>query len=424
VPFWNQSFEVSRWIEHLKTNYDPTTGLDLYLHIPYCESLCYYCGCHRVVTKNHSVEGELVDGILKEWNLYKKLLGFTPKIGSLHLGGGTPTFLSALSLRRLIEGFDERTEQFIGSIEVDPRTCSTKHIKVLLDQNIKRVSLGIQDFDENVQQAIHRFQSPKMVKELVQVFRESGFDSINFDLIYGLPRQTISSIEKTMEIVTELKPDLLAFYSYAHLPEKIKNQRLIKEEELPQGTQKRALYERGKELLAVNGYQDVGMDHFALQESFLYQAKKNQRLQRNFMGYVDKKSSVLLGLGPSSISDSGSSFAQNAKSMKDYLLRLAVQELPIDKGHLHSKEELIIQKVIQDLMCKEEVDIEIATRVPHWDQIMNELKDFESEGLVYLRDDRISLSPIGRAFMRNVAMSFDSHLRHQKERSKGFSQTV
>ena len=424
VPFWRGTPSESQWIGHIKTQYDPKQGLDLYVHVPFCESLCYYCGCSRVITKNHSVEEGYVETLLKEWSLYKDKLGFSPLISSLHFGGGTPTFLSPENLDRLIQGLTaNRTSSFIGSIEVDPRTCTVEHVRVLAKNQIKRASLGVQDFDETVQKAIHRDQSPEMVRNLGQTMKDHGISSINFDLIYGLPKQTNESIERTIALVSEMRPDLIAFYSYAHLPERLKNQRLIKTEDLPSPELKRKLYETGKRLLGEKGYSDVGMDHFALPSSYLYQAKEHKNLHRNFMGYVDKKSSVLIGLGPTSISDSSMSFIQNAKDLKTYQEKIQSGLLAIEKGHAHHERDLLVQQVIQDLMCNNEVNLNNMGEIPYWTDIKKEMNAFQEDGILKVTQDHIELSELGKAFMRNVAMSFDFYLREQ-ESSKNFSQTI
>ena len=338
VPFWNNAPDEIQWLEHIKKAYHEDTGIDLYVHVPFCESLCYYCGCNRTITKNHEVEDHYLSTLLKEWSIYKEKLGINPKINSLHFGGGTPTFLSPKNLESLITNLlQNKSKSFIGSIEIDPRTCKEEHIKVLARNEIKRVSLGIQDFDILVQKAINRNQSPAMVEDLLIKLRANGLTSINFDLIYGLPKQSSNSISNTIKIVSKMKPDLIAFYSYAHLPEKIKNQRLIAENDLPSPELKRELYELGKKLLIENGYVDVGMDHFALPSSFLYQAMVNKKLHRNFMGFVDKKSPILIGLGPSSISDTSFSFIQNAKDLKTYDNKVNAGKIPFEIGHTLNK---------------------------------------------------------------------------------------
>jgi oxygen-independent coproporphyrinogen III oxidase len=424
VPFWKTAPTEDEWINHIKTIYDNKNGVDLYVHVPYCESLCYYCGCSRIITRNHDVEENYMSLVLKEWNLYQEKLGFTPKLNSLHFGGGTPTFLSPENLDKLIKTLaTNKSETFVGSIEIDPRTCQAEHLKVLKRNNISRLSLGIQDFDPLVQKAIHRDQSPQMVEALVEKIRALRFESLNFDLIYGLPKQSLETISKTFEVVNRLKPDLIAFYSYAHLPDRIKNQKLIAEKDLPTAQKKRELYEHGKKLLVENGYIDVGIDHFALPTSFLYQAKLNHNLHRNFMGYVDKKSPILIGLGPTSISDSSLSFIQNVKDINEYQDRVLKGSIPIEKGHVHNQNDLIIQEVILDIMCQGKVALEQLKKIPHWNVIENELNHFIQDGILDCSNNQISVTDIGIGFVRNVAMCFDYHLREQAHATK-FSQTI
>jgi oxygen-independent coproporphyrinogen-3 oxidase len=424
VPFWQNAPDEKKWISHLQTVYDDTKGVDLYVHVPYCESLCYYCGCSRVITRNHNVEDDYLALVLKEWDLYKEKLGFTPAVNSLHFGGGTPTFLSPANLDKLIRSLlEKKLPSFVGSIEIDPRTCQLEHLKILQKNNISRLSLGIQDFDPIVQKTINRDQPPHMVEALVEKIRESGCTSLNFDLIYGLPKQTLESITETLKIVNRMRPDLIAFYSYAHLPERIKNQRLIADKDLPSPELKRELYEHGKKLLLENGYTDVGMDHFALPSSYLYQAKMNNTLHRNFMGYVDKKSPILIGLGPTSISDSSLSFAQNAKDVKTYQDKIKQNLLPLEKGHTHSSKDLMIQNIILELMCTNQILLTAKAKIPYWNEIQAELNAFQADGILELSPEQLTIRPLGQGFVRNVAMCFDFHLREQITTTK-FSQTI
>ncbi len=424
VPFWNERPCETTWIGHLKDSYSEMRGVDLYVHIPFCESLCYYCGCNRTITKNHGVEEKYLGMILKEWNLYKEKLGFTPKINSLHFGGGTPTFLSAETLDRLINQLlENKSEFFIGSIEIDPRRVNKEQLAVCKKYGITRISLGIQDFNPDVQKSINRLQSPELVEDLVETIRAEKFESLNFDLIYGLPKQTLDSIHKTFQIVSDLRPDLIAFYSYAHLPDKIKNQKFIKETELPTPEEKRALYNEGKKILEEIGYVEIGMDHFALPGSFLSLAMKNFKLQRNFMGYVDRKSNILLGLGPTSIADSSLSFMQNEKDLKKYEERLNKNELPHSNGHTHSREDLIIQNILQQLMCQQQVDFGETNEIPFWMEIEKELLEFQEDGLLVFNVDKMQISPLGKSFIRNIALAFDFHHRTKTTGAK-FSQTI
>lgn len=424
VPFWKNAPSESEWIGHLKSVYSEKEGMDLYVHVPFCEKLCYYCGCNRIVTKNHSVQDNFVDLLLLEWQTYCDRLGFIPTINSLHFGGGTPTFLTPENLEKLIVKLTiNKKENFTGSIEIDPRNTSIEHLDCFKRNGIKRVSLGIQDFDPLVQKAINRAQSFELVEKLVHELRLRDFESINFDVIYGLPKQTSETITETFRLIRKLKPDLIAYYSYAHLPERLKNQRLINPADLPEASEKQAFYELGKELLAMDGYADVGMDHFALPHNFLFKAKNDNRLHRNFMGYVDKKSPILLGLGPSSISDSSLSFAQNEKGMNEYELKIKSGSLAINLGHTHDDKDLNVQKIILSLMCRNESMLPDNEHIPYWNDVKNELKSMEHDGMIKMDDYKVIVLPIGRKFIRNIAMVFDFYFREKMPAEK-FSRTI
>jgi oxygen-independent coproporphyrinogen III oxidase len=424
VPYWSNAPDERAWIHHLKQKYVEDRGVDLYVHVPFCESLCYYCGCNRTITKNHEIETTYLSQVLREWKLYKEKLGFIPKVNSLHFGGGTPTFLSANNLEILIVALlENKSEFFVGSVEIDPRTVKEDHFSLFKRYGISRVSLGIQDFDVIVQRAINRMQSPGLVKKLVTDLRLLEFDSINFDLIYGLPNQTVNSIKETFEIVGELRPDLIAFYSYAHLPDKIKNQKLIIEKDLPSPEEKRELYLTGKRILEEKGYVEIGMDHFALPGSSLHKAMVEKKLHRNFMGYVDKKSNILIGLGPTSISDSSISFVQNAKDNKTYEAMILQNKLPLTSGHSHTADDLIVQELLLELMCQYEVELSKKELIPFWSEIKMELQAFEDDGLIDFKDGMLKITTSGKGFVRNVALSFDFHYRTKSTTAK-FSQSI
>ena len=424
VPFWKNTPSETSWINHLKSVYSEKEGMDLYVHVPFCEKLCYYCGCNRIVTKNHSVQDNFVELILAEWGIYCNFLGFIPKINSLHFGGGTPTFLTPENLEKIITKLAQnKKENFTGSIEIDPRNTTIEHLDCFKKNGIKRVSLGIQDFDPLVQKAINRAQSFELVESLVKELRKREFESINFDVIYGLPKQNKETITETFRLIKKLRPDLIAYYSYAHLPDRLKNQRLIHSEDLPEGNEKQALYELGKELLAIDGYVDVGMDHFALPDNFLFKARENNRLHRNFMGYVDKKSPVLLGLGPSSISDSSLSFAQNEKGMNEYEIKIKSGQLAITNGHTHDEKDLKIQKIILELMCKNESGIEDIDQIPFWSEVKNDLIEMQEDGIIKFDELKVVVLPSGKKFIRNIAMVFDFYFREKMPAEK-FSRTI
>jgi oxygen-independent coproporphyrinogen III oxidase len=420
VPFWSGAPEEKRWMEDLRVEKITEKGVDVYIHIPFCESLCFYCGCHRKITKDKSQGLEYVQYLKKEWDLYLKNLGDI-KINSFHLGGGSPTFLDPGDLSRLLSYFRPYFSDngFIGSMEVDPRACSDEHLFIAKNNGIERLSLGIQDFEPTVQKAINREQSFEMVANLVQKIRRMHFQSLNFDLIYGLPNQDEASIAKTIKLVLMLSPDLIAYYGYAHVPWKIANQKLIREEDLPEGSEKRNLFEKGRSLLKNSDYVEVGFDHFARPDSYLGKAFNEGKLKRNFMGYTDKKSDILLGLGASSISNSRAIMMQNEKDINKYFEILDTGKLPTVNGHERSQKDIIINDIIQDIMCcsratLKSLDIDGG--------IQAGLEDLEADGLVKCTRDQLEVTELGRAFLRNVAMVFDQYLKRPDKNM--FSRTV
>jgi oxygen-independent coproporphyrinogen-3 oxidase len=423
VPFWNRAPSQDEWLKHLSANYSSRDGLDLYIHIPFCQSLCWYCGCFRTITKNKNKGDAYVDYLLKEWGHYQTAIPDI-RLHSIHFGGGTPTFLKPQTLKRLLKVFTkDKLNNFIGSIEVDPRTCEPEHLNVLQEFGVKRISMGIQDFDPDVQAAINRHQSFELVKKIVNEVRARHFESINFDLIYGLPRQNWQTVSNTIYKVIELGPDLIAFYSYAHLPDRLKNQRLIKEAELPTGHEKRELYDKGKSLLLEHGYTEVGLDHFAKKDSYLAKAVAQKKLKRNFMGYTDTKTPNLIALGVSAISNTPQSFVQNEKDLKAYFAMLDDEKLPIVKGHVLTKSDRLIDEIIHQLMCNHEVKLPLLQQHPLWHDIVLEIHEMQKDGLVDIKENRLIMTPMGGPFLRNVAMVFDEYLRTAQSENR-FSRTI
>ncbi|HET9433537.1 MAG TPA: oxygen-independent coproporphyrinogen III oxidase, partial [Chitinophagaceae bacterium] len=305
VPFWKSDISVDQWQAGFAEQFhshNAAGGISIYVHLPFCESLCTYCGCNKKITQNHSVEEEYLTAIEKEWKLYRNLAQQTPVIREIHLGGGTPTFFSPQNLRRLLNALVKNSiihPQHEFSIEGHPNNTSKEHIQTLYSLGFRRISYGVQDLDPGVQLAINRIQPIENVKRATEEARQTGFTSVNFDLIYGLPLQTLQSIRHTINQVIELKPDRIAFYSYAHVPWTSKVQRLFSEADLPGAEEKLQLYLEGKELLTNGGYHDIGMDHFALPHDDLYKARRWGTLHRNFMGYTTQNTSLLVGLGVS-----------------------------------------------------------------------------------------------------------------------------
>lgn len=424
VPYWQGAPDIDKWGNHLKAKYDDKKGVDLYLHVPFCEKLCYYCGCNRTITKNHDIEVEYVSLILKEWDLYRELLGFTPKINSLHLGGGTPNFLSAASMNTLLSKLlSSKSAHFVGSIEIDPRTYKASQGKILSEFGFRKVSLGIQDFDSTVQAAINRIQTFELVSEVIDHLRSCGFESINFDLIYGLPKQTLLSVCETIDKVKILAPDLIAFYSYAHLPDRLKNQKLINAKDLPDSILKRSLYETGKSLFEEAGFVEIGMDHFARPNTSLEKAMQAKRLQRNFMGYVELKSNILIGLGPTSISDSSLSFVQNKKNYNEYKNDIQAGKLNFITGHLHDDVDLLVQEIIQNLMCNRQISLSTLEKLPFYNAIKKELDDLKEDNIIIYEDNKLQIPKASMAFVRNVAHVFDVHARRNEVAIK-FSNSI
>lgn len=428
VPFWeSDSFSQTAWISRLKATYTASKndGLSLYVHLPFCESLCTYCGCNTRITKNHAVETPYIDYILLEWRMYKALIDDDIVIREIHLGGGTPTFFEPQNLQRLILGLLDGATVKEGasfSFEAHPANTSKEHLQVLFDLNFRRLSLGIQDFDPRVQHIINRHQSVEDVVRVMDTAREIGYTSINFDLIYGLPLQTRQTVADTIAKSLRMSPDRISFYSYAHVPWVKPGQRRFTEEDLPAGEEKLALYRLGKQMIEEEGYRDVGMDHFAKPDDELFKAALTGSLHRNFMGYADRYTPVLIGLGVSSISDAWSSFAQNVKKVELYYKMLDEGILPVVKGHLLNKEDLVLRRYILDMMCKGKV--ELKTGFPLNDLIVRRMQPLVADGLVECDEGVMLATSIGKSFLRNICMAFDQRLQLSKESEPLFSQAI
>ena len=432
VPFWkNEPLSVIDWEKSLDRNFShfESDEISVYIHLPFCESLCTFCGCHKRITKNHSVEEPYIDTLIKEWALYGKALDFTPSIRELHLGGGTPTFFSPAELVRLMRAlFDSNTvdpEKVELGFEAHPNNTTTEHLQILFDFGFRRLSLGVQDYSPTVQTAIHRIQPFEQVKKVHEQAKAIGYNSISHDLVFGLPKQTLRDIIHTVEMTLELKPDRISLYSYAHVPWiKGVGQRGFDENDLPKSEEKRKLYEMAKELLLQKGYIEVGMDHFALPHDSLATAFAEKDLHRNFMGYTTKNTHMMIGLGMSAISDSWFGFAQNDKSVEGYSERVNKGELPIFRGHLLSEEDLIIRTHILDLMCHFETELGQSEHQDMYDRIRAGLGEMIFDGLVEIDGDRVIVTPKGIPFVRNCCMVFDQNLQPGQSTEKMFSRTI
>ncbi|WP_026166388.1 oxygen-independent coproporphyrinogen III oxidase [Gracilimonas tropica] len=429
VPYWSEAgIKMEDWESTLISAFleSMEEGISLYIHLPFCESLCTFCGCHKKITKRHEVEDPYIKTVLKEWRLYTDFLPFTPTIKEIHLGGGTPTFFSSGNLKRLIYGILERAElkdDFEFSFEGHPNNTSKEHLQTLYDLGFRRVSYGVQDYDPKVQFAINRIQPFENVKRVHEWSKEIGYTSVNHDLVFGLPHQNLAGIEHTINKTNELRPDRIAFYSYAHVPwMKGNGQRGFNEADLPKDHEKRALYELGKQMFYDRNYAEIGMDHFALKSDSLYKAMQNGSLHRNFMGYTAGATKVMIGLGMSAISDSWYGFAQNEKDLKNYEQRVEAGEIPIFRGHLLTKTDLMIRRQILNLMCRFETDFDGSSGM--FSQIKKRLQHLVEDDLVLIDGRRVRITEEGIPFVRNACMAFDVKLHQKKPDRPTFSQTV
>lgn len=432
VPYWKDVIDAEKWKSVFKQQFhfsNSKEGISLYLHLPFCESLCTYCGCNKKITTNHSVEAEYLDSIIREWTLYRQLMNETPIIKEFHFGGGTPTFFSPKNLARIATSIFERSlihPKHEFSLEGHPNNTARNHLEALYKLGFRRISYGVQDNDPEVQRIINRIQPLENVIRATNDAREVGFKSINFDLIYGLPKQTLTSIEKTIRQVIDIRPDRIAFYSYAHVPWTSRGQRLFSENDLPNAEEKMALYLKGKELLTDAGYVDIGMDHFALPEDDLYKAWLNGTLHRNFMGYTTQKTSLLLGLGVSSISDAGIAFAQNKKDLHSYYEHINKGELAVTRGYFLDEEDIAFRKYILNVSCKNATVFNPKDLPLLQEYSFPELAQLESDNLVEWNQKEMIVTSTGRHFIRNICRAFDLHLlRNQEaERRNSFSKAI
>ncbi|MDY6449339.1 oxygen-independent coproporphyrinogen III oxidase [Acinetobacter faecalis] len=433
VPYWdNTTFSFELWKQSLKKSFDESNqseGISLYIHLPFCESLCTFCGCHKRVTKRHEVEQPYIQAVLKEWDLYCELLVEKPVIKEIHLGGGTPTFFSVDHIQQLIQGILDKSEiadahEF--SFEGHPNNTTKEHLQALYNLGFRRVSYGVQDYNENVQKAIHRIQPFENVERVTQWAREIGYESISHDLVFGLPFQNLEDVLNTIEQTNKLTPDRLAFYSYAHVPWiKGNGQRGFKDADVPKDDLKRQCYEEGKKKLLENGYHEIGMDHFALEKDGMYQSFQEGTLHRNFMGYTASKTQLMIGLGVSSIADSWYSFAQNEKVLEDYYARLENNEIPVFRGHVLSHEDLIIRKHILNMMCTFKTSwADASMYFPEVDEVISQLDEMQKDGLLEIYENGLSITEKGKPFVRNICMAFDLRMKRKVPNTQIFSMTI
>lgn len=417
VPCWNtEAFTNKDWITSVKRSFDESNddrGISLYIHLPFCESLCTYCACTTRITKNHKIEIPYIQAILKEWEQYKLLFGRKPVIRELHLGGGTPTFFSPQNLHWLVsyilEGVDLHPK-YEFSFEGHPNNTTREHLTVLFDLGFSRVSFGVQDLDEKVQKTINRIQPFENLQCVTSLARQIGYASISYDLIYGLPFQNPFTVSDTIDKVLELRPDRLSFYSYAHVPWLKPGQRGYEDADLPSGSLKRHLYEIGRYKLKKAEYEDIGMDHFALRTDSLFKAHIAGKLHRNFMGYTTSNTDLLIGLGASAISDAKYAYAQNEKKVEDYINAIIQTGSAVAKGHILSDEDLLIRQCILEISCKGELNAELLLKTADR-TILDTLVEMEKEGILYLIDGGFKVTSAGEPFIRNICRVFDKRMR-------------
>ena len=431
---FTDNFDENDYRQKAIASNDSDVPLSLYVHIPFCHSLCYYCGCNKIVTRNEARVARYMEMLYKEIEMQAELFDRSRKVEQLHFGGGTPTYLDKEQLGALMEhlrasfNFDDSDEREF-SIEVDPRTVDAERIQELWDLGFNRLSLGVQDFNEDVQKAVNRMQSAEEVQALVDAARKAGFGSISFDLIYGLPHQTVESFDATLDVVIAMKPDRLAVYNYAHLPNRFKGQRMINADDIPVPEVKLDLLHHTIDKLCGLGYMYIGMDHFALPEDELVVARENGTLQRNFQGYSTHRQCDLVALGVSGIGGIGNMFAQNSVSTIEYEEIIERGELPIVKGLLVDDDDLLRAAVIQDLMCYDSLDFDkfgadhgIDFR-EYFAEEVQQLGVLEEDELIELSDAGITITPKGRLLLRNIAMTFDRYINLAENDSR-FSKAI
>lgn len=426
VPYWSDNPSTEQWVQYLKNNFQKDQmNWSLYLHIPFCETLCTFCGCNTSITKNHNREEPYIEHLFKEWQSYLKQVPDIARrpLSQFHLGGGTPTFLSAANLGKLVERFLKDvpvSDDFEGAIEVDPRRTSTDHLKVLRDYGFNRISLGVQDFDPEVQRLVNRTQPFAMTEHITTAARQMGYQSINFDLIYGLPAQTKEKVIKMVELTCQLRPDRIALYSLAIVPWIKPAQKLFKDEDLPKGEEKRELYEICREMLLKAGYLEIGMDHFALPTDSLSQATQSGNLHRNFMGYTDKRTDVLLGLGVSSISETPECFHQNEKALPVYEKMVESGVIPTFRGHILSAQDRERREQILKFMTQGHVRLKVE-QIPN---VKSYLTEMVNDGLVQFNDTEMIITPQGKPFLRNACMALDERFREKSPQHQVFSKSL
>ncbi|MGH1357372.1 MAG: oxygen-independent coproporphyrinogen III oxidase [Burkholderiaceae bacterium] len=431
---FSDAFGTSDYQRQLKAlGSNSSSPLSLYLHVPFCESLCYFCACNKMITRNHDKAEPYLRRVIKELDLVLDEIGQPRQVGQMHWGGGSPTFLRPEEIRKLMANLRDRVELLPNgeySIEIDPRAASREQIAVLGEEGFNRMSLGVQDFNPEVQRAVNRIQPAEMTERVLRQARAAGFRSTNFDLIYGLPRQSVNRFESTMQAVVEMRPERIALYNYAHLPSAFKAQRLIQDADLPDAEEKFAIFQMAVESLENAGYEYIGMDHFALPDDELAVARRAANLHRNFQGYSTQPDCDLIALGASAISKIGTCYSQNLRGIKEYCDALDRGVLPVLRGVALNSDDLLRRELIMELMCQGRIDkqaVSASTQLAFDDQFANELtllSQYEQLGLVINTDNFIQVTESGRRkALRAIGAIFDHHLQTDQTR-RGFSRVL
>jgi oxygen-independent coproporphyrinogen III oxidase len=415
---FNKQFDEQGYIKYLE---QPSSApLSIYVHLPFCASICYYCGCNKIITKDHGRSAKYLRYLEKEMSMVAAHLQKDRKVVQLHLGGGTPTFLSEAELNELMrmlrEHFDFADHAEL-SIEIDPRTVNDDMLSMLARLGFNRTSLGVQDFDPDVQKAVNRIQPVEMVENAIKASRASGFVSVNFDLIYGLPKQTMESFSHTLDTVIRLSPDRIALYNYAHLPARFMPQRRINESDLPHAEERLQIFLMSLRRLLDAGYLYIGLDHFAKPDDELTRAQASKTLHRNFQGYTTHAECDLIGLGLSSIGMVGRSYSQSVKTLDAYYEKLDEGLLPVERGFEMNQDDVLRKKIIMNFMCSEPIDFAQINKMYNIDFIeyfkdeLKQLQTYADAGLINIDDKGITVTPKGRMFVRAVGMVFDKYLQ-------------
>jgi oxygen-independent coproporphyrinogen-3 oxidase len=432
APYFHTGFGEADWAEALAAP-APDRGLSLYAHIPFCDSLCYYCGCNMVATRDYSKTQPYLVALEQEMARAAQVVDTTRVVRQLHWGGGTPTYLNPEDIRRLMammRKYFTLADDAEVSCEVDPRELTHEHLAALRETGFNRLSFGVQDMDPDVQQAVNRIQSEFLIRQVLDWSRELGFSSINLDLIVGLPKQTVESFKRTLDRVAVWAPDRLAVFAYAHVPWMKKHQNLIQEADLPDSATRLALQQAVNESLGAAGYVNIGLDHFARPEDELVRAQQNKTLWRNFQGYTTHKNCDILAFGASSISQTADVYMQNEKSLKRYQDRVAATGFAVERGLKLTRDDQIQREAITRVMCDLELDFAAfgsewgVTFTDYFADALTDLRPLAEDGLVRIEAGKISVTQTGRLFLRNIGMCFDRYLKQSASDKPRYSRTA